>query len=181
MLGAADPLDKVACVNLRFLILLVKWLASAVAYFVFCLALSLTLVLFEMRLVNGDDDSAALGLVMIVQLVPVLLICLFWGVIYASAVARSNDSEMTRRTLEHWGLSFLLGLLSCVSLMLIIDFRLPDFRSSLAVSAYLFAAFGFSIVCFVLGLTVRFRLSFREKQTSMSRKGPRSEIGDFQS
>lgn len=180
MLGAADPLDKEACVNVRFLILLAKWLASAVAYFVFCLALSLTLVLFEMRLVNGDDDSAALGLVMIVQLIPVLLICLFWGVLYASAFAGSTDSKMRIRTLQHWGLSFLLGLLSCVSLMLIVDFRLPDFRSSFAVSAYLFSAFGFSVVCFVLGLMVRFRLSSREKHTSSSGNGRRSEVADIQ-
>jgi len=181
MLGDANPLDEAAGMNLRLFVFLAKWIAGAIAYFVLCLTLSLTLVLTEMHLVYGGDDSAALGMVMFVQLIPIFLMCLFWGGIYASALARSRNSEDRKRTCKHWGLSLLLGLVSCFSLILMLDFRLPDFQSSLAVSAYIFSVFGFSVVCFVFGLIVRFRLKFRDKQRTPSLKGRDPKIAEIQS
>lgn len=167
--------------SFRFLIFLAKWIAGAITYFVLCLALSLALVLSEMQLVYGDDDSAALGMVMFVQLIPIFLMCLFWGVIYASPFALSRNWESRYRTCKHWGLSFLLGLVSCAGLMLLLDFRLPSFQSSFAVSTYIFSAFAFSVLCFLLGLIARFRLTSLGKQTATPVKGRGTETAHNQS
>ncbi|HUX44516.1 MAG TPA: hypothetical protein VMV57_07175 [Terracidiphilus sp.] len=141
--------------NLRLLAGKAKWIGITLAYFVLNAMISLTFVLTEMKSHFGNDDSAALGLLMIIWLMPVLAIGLAWWPLYASALMRSRKDHGAVRMWIKLGLSYTLGLLGCMSVTPIFS-RLPDFQSQFATSAYLFFWIFLSFACLVLGVYVRY-------------------------
>jgi hypothetical protein len=94
---------------------------------------------------------------------PVFVLCLLWGAHYASALAKPAAFGRTPRIVMHLGWSYLLSLLGCVLPVRIEFMPLPNFQNIFAVSTFIFAGFGFSILCFVLGLAVWIHLAFSDK------------------
>ncbi len=91
---------------------------------------------------------------------PVFAICLFWGALYASALAKPTAFGGTAKILRCLGFSYLLGILGCIPPICIEFFPLPDLASEFAVSAYIFVALAGSVLCFVSAIAVWARLAF---------------------
>ena len=154
--------------NVRSFILLGKWLGGVAVYVVLSLVISLSFVLCIMRWKYGNDDSPGLGILMFLVFVPVFITCMFWGIIYASALAKPIKFGSTWRVWRHFGLSHILGLLTFTVLWGFLGSRLPDFKSESVTSAYIFTLLALPIICFVLAILVRINLSFRKPELSHS-------------
>lgn len=150
--------------NYRFFIIPAQWLVGLVAYIALSAALSNILVLSMLRWAHEDGISRGLALEIYFLRVPAFAMCLFWGALYASALAKPASFGHTTKILKHLGWSYFLGLSGCVFLIRMYFLPLPDFQTNFALSAFIFFGFSLSIVCFVLGLLVWVHLAFDTKQ-----------------
>lgn len=157
----------------RSILSLAKWVAGALSYLIVNTVLSLAFVLMMMRLAYGNDDSPALGLVMLMDFSLVFPVGLFWGIIYLPAFRNKSGPVAFWSVWKCLGLSYLFGLLSYLPLYRIFSFPLPDFQSQLATTSFLILMFCLSILLFLAGLAVRFRLLFRSRQGHA--RGPRPD------
>ena len=155
--------------NMRILSIAAKWLVGLVVYAAVSIALSRALV-FGMqswaRLIGasrGDILEIAL------YLRPILLInCIFWGALYASALAKPACFGRTPWILKHLAWSYSLGFISCVLPIRILLFNYPHFLSTSATSALIFAGFSFSILCFVAAIGAWVRVAFSTNKPSLA-------------
>ena len=145
--------------NWKTVIFVAKWLGCSLAYLLLSPFFSLAFVISLMRWNYGDDDSAALGLVMLMFLVPFFAVCVLWGIIYVSAFVKASQLGGAIRIWRHLGMSWFLGLLGIAILEGALGHRFPDFGSKLAIDTYLFLALSSPLVCIVAGILIRVRLS----------------------
>lgn len=143
----------------RTLIVAAKWLAGLFAYLVLSAGASRAYV-FLMLFWAQDGISRGTKIEIRFLMMPVFAICILWGALYASALAKPASFGNTGRILKHLGCSLLLGLISCVLPARIEFMPLPEFESTIGVSAFIFAGFGFSILCFLSAVAVWVRLAF---------------------
>jgi hypothetical protein len=159
----------------RFLLSLAKRMVAILSYLVLNAAFSLAFVLLTMRIAYGNDDSPALGLVMFMEFAIVFSMGLLWGLIYLSAFLKKSGSISVWSIWRRLGLSYLFGLLCLLPLYGALSFPLPNFRSQLATSSYLFLLFSLSLLCFLAGLMVRVNLHFRRKRRRTRRSDLNTE------
>ncbi len=148
--------------NKRPLIIATKWVAGVGLYVVLSAFVSLAFVLSMMKWEFGNDDSPGLGIFMFFALVPVFVVSLFWGLIYASAIAGPKKFGKAWRVWIHFGLSHFLGLLSFTILWRGLLTPLPNFQSDLAARVFIVSILGFSVVSLLLGVFARVHLSRRK-------------------
>lgn len=134
-----------------------KWLGGTIAYLLVGTSLCLAVVLALMKWAYGNDDSAALGLVMFMLLAPLLALCVFWGIIYAPALAKAGGLGDSTRAWSHLALSNVLGVLGFAIFWRGIQSPLP-FGDGFVTSAFIFCVCSVSLVCLVLGMLVRVHL-----------------------
>ena len=96
--------------------------------------------------------------------------CLFWGALYASALAKPDSFGSRQRIWKHLVLSYSSSLLGCVLLVRTVFLGFPDFKSKLALIAFPFFLAACSIICFLLGILSWVRLAFAMRRTSASEK-----------
>jgi hypothetical protein len=145
-----------------------KWVGYSVAYLLASVVQSLGIVLLLMRWRYGNDDSAALGLVMFMLLALFLAPCLLWGIIYAPALAKAGKLQSAKRVWRHLALSNTLGVFGIALFWLGTQLPLP-FGGSFATSAYLFSVFCISLACLVLGVLSRVHLERKRSHTMQDR------------
>ena len=162
--------------NYRFLIIPAKWLAGVVIYLVLSAILSRLFVIGMLKWAHEYTVYRGLVLEIRFLLVPVFAMCLFWGALYASALAKPAAFGHTMRILKHLGWSCSLGLLGCVLLIRTYMLPLPDFQSTFALSAFIFLALSLSILCFVLGLLVWIHLAFGQVDPLAKKGGECADI-----
>ena len=146
----------------RFLLVWAKWLAAVIVYLALSAAVSLCYVVLMKYWKYRDDDSPAIGIIMIIASVVSFLLSLLWGVAYASALASPRRFASVRIVWLHFGLSQILGLLSFTILWCFLGTPLPD--SERAASALIVFVFGLSVICFLLAIFVRVHLGYRKQR-----------------
>ena len=148
----------------RFLTVLAVWLGGVVAYVALSVLVSRVFV-FGMTAWGHRPDSTRMEYVWFVLLRrPILEMCLFWGVLYASALARPDCFGRSGRVWKHLGLSYALSLLGSVLLIRTLYLPLPDFESNFALSASVFCGIALAVLCFVLALLMWVRVAFGTKR-----------------
>jgi hypothetical protein len=105
-----------------------------------------------------------------------LIVCFFWGALYASALAKPACFGHTPRILKHLTWSCLLSLFSCILPIRIELLNFPNFVSTTAPSALIFAGFTISSCCFVLALAVWVHLAFGGERSTARENSNGTEI-----
>jgi hypothetical protein len=147
-----------------FILRLFVRLAAIVGYLIFCIFVSGFAILRMMKIQYGDDDSAALGLVLFLNLFLAVPVCMLWGFLYFPILFRSDPKIKRNRVLFFWSASFLSGLSSILLFSCWIGRPFPNFTSNSATNAYILLIFFVSVLLFLAGILLRFRLSQEEKQ-----------------
>jgi len=147
--------------NKRLFIVAAEWLIGLVVYiglsYAVCRAFVFLMQCWAHRI------GADWGEILLIRLdgMPALLIfCFLWGALYASALSKPACFGGAPRILKHLAWSYFLSLLSLVFPIRIELLNFPDFKSTWATPTLIFAGFGISICCFVLGLAVWVHLAF---------------------
>ena len=130
------------------------WLLGPPVYFATSAAIThgFALAMLTWARRYGASQAAELDILLLQK--PVFLLCLFWAVLYASALAKPEAFGHVPRILAHLGWSYFAGLFSCILPARLEFIPLPDFPNMFAVSAYIFSGFSLSILCFLFAIAV---------------------------
>ena len=150
--------------NLRLLTVL-KWLTGAIVFLAFSYAVSRGFVL---TVLHWDYGSVApwFAKAEISRMGGrVFGVCLFWGALYASALAKPAAFGHIRRIFKHLGWSYLLGILGCVILARMALLTYPELETMFELRAYFAIGLGISALCFVSALAVWVDLAFAGRKS----------------
>ena len=140
--------------NRRSMIVATMWLLGPPIYLVSSAAITHGFALAMMYWARQSGVSHGIEPEILLLQKPVFLLCLFWAVLYASALAKPSAFGRTSRVLRHLGWSYFAGLLSCVLPVRVAFMPLPEFRSLFAVSTFIFCELGLSALCFLFAMVV---------------------------
>jgi hypothetical protein len=159
MLPVTKFLQQGKFVNQR-LILIVKWLVGIIAYIALSFAVCHGLVLIILRWGLGASASLYLKLEISSMRWAAFAVCLFWGALYASALAKPAAFGHISRIFKHFGWSYLLGFLGSTGFARIALLDYPDFKTMFALRVYVTCGVSLSILCFIFALVVWAHLAF---------------------
>ncbi len=91
---------------------------------------------------------------------PAFQLSVFWGALYASALAKPSHFGGPLRILKYLASSFCLSLIGNAIGIAVLYLRLPDFRYGFAVSAYIVTLIALFVISFVGALGFWIRLAF---------------------
>ena len=161
-----------AKVNRKSVIASAKWLAGVAAYVASSVAVSRVFTLLMLHWARAERVSRGIEFEIHFLWWPVISVCLFWGALYASALAKPAVFGGTAKILKHLGYSYSLCLLGAIPPICIQFFPLPDLPGEFAVSAFIFVALAGSVLCFVSAIAVWVRLAFGRHPASTESTPP---------
>ena len=146
--------------NRRSVIVVAMWLVGPLVYLAICAATAHVFSLAMLDWARQRGASRGIELEFLLLQRPVFILCFLWGTLYASALAKPAAFGYTPRILKHLACSYVLCLV-CSAVALRIELMpLPDFQSTFAVSAFIFAGFSFSALCFLAAIAAWAHLVF---------------------
>jgi hypothetical protein len=149
----------------RSIFVLIVWLAGAAAYLGLSLFVSRELALFMKSWARESGLDWAMQFE-IRRFGPALEgLCVFWGAMYASALARPLPFGGSARIWKHLLLSNGCGLLGCTFLLWAAFFPLPNLRSDRALYALITLKVTLATLSFALSLGSWVQLAFRRAGT----------------
>jgi len=151
-------------VKKRLLIIAATWLTGVILYVALSVVIARAIVNGMLYWAHQTGVSKALEYEMRLLRAPLFMLCILWGALYASALAKPEGFGGTARVLRHLAWTYFLAVAGWFFAALGLFLPFPNFHSRLALSAYPVLIFGLSVLCLVLGIAVWIRLVFCSKR-----------------
>lgn len=155
--------------NYRIVIGFAKWMIGIVVYFAASVVVAKLFVLGMQAWARMHGRSLGFVIELRFLRAPVLALCLIFGALYASAMAKPATFGGTARIWRHLGVSYLCCLLGCMVFVRAEFLPLPDFPHNFELDAYLSIANGLAIASLTLGLLSWAHLAFTSNLTHQTR------------
>lgn len=152
----------------RCIIVAVVWLLGVIVYIALNAAISYATAIVLMRWADVSTSPWYVRFETFSLEKSFFIFGIFWGTLYASALAKPDSFGNTTRILRHLGLSYVLGCLGLAIAIRTIYFRMPDFHTILAMKAFLILMLIVCVLCLFLAIASWIHLAFFGKSSSAS-------------
>ncbi|MGP8253921.1 MAG: hypothetical protein ACLQHF_17975 [Terracidiphilus sp.] len=142
------------------LIVAATWLAGVILYVVLSGVIARVFVNGMLYWAHQTGASKFLEYELRSLHAPLFMLCILWGALYASALAKPEDFGGTPRVLRRLAWTYVLALAGCFLSAVIVFVPYPNFGSNLALSVYPGVILILSVLCFVLAIGAWIRLAF---------------------